>query len=330
MPGSPGEPYYSPMSPRFSVIIPTRGDSPHLRTALTSALSNEQELELLLVHDRRSGEPELPGVLREDARIRLLKSSVAGPAAARNVGIEHAAGKWLALLDDDDVWLPDHLSRSVERLRAEPDALLVASDAYEFDDSTDDGSAEPPADPASLRRFAADFDDERITLRTLLTANRILTPTVVLVRERLAPTERFRADLPVMEDYELWLRLARRHLLIYDPRPSVLVRRRRSSATSDLRGMAEGSLRILDELEREGVPEDAISARELRRLRARLWHELGYACLIVNDRAGTRRALRESRNLAPLRLKNYAYMLFAALPAATRRRLLDRAGRRTD
>lgn len=312
------------MPPEFSVVIPTRGDSPHLRAALASALGNAQQLELLLVHDRRRGEAELPVDLSDDPRVRLLESSTAGPAAARNVGIEQAGGRWLALLDDDDLWLPEHLSQSLERLRAEPDALLVASDAYEFDDPTNDGSALAPSTLGDLRRFAPEFHDARISLRALLSANRILTPTVVLDHRRLAPSERFRADLPVMEDYELWLRLARRHRLLFDPRPSVLVRRRPGSATSDLRRMAEGSLKILVELEQDGALDGAISPEELSDRRARLWHELAYACLVEDDLDGARRALRKSRALDPFRLKNYVYQLCTTLPAGARRRLLDR------
>jgi glycosyltransferase involved in cell wall biosynthesis len=310
--------------PEFSVIIPTRGDSPHLRAALASALAGAQKLELLLVHDRRRGDAELPVELGHDPRVRLLESSTAGPAATRNVGFEQAEGRWLALLDDDDLWLPEHLSQSLERLHADPDALLVASDAYEFDDPTPDGNAEAPSTLGNLRRFAPDLRDGQLSLRALLSANRILTPTVVLDRRRLDPADRFREDLPVMEDYELWLRLARRHRLLFDPRPSVLVRRRRGSATGDLRRMAEGSLRILVELEQDGALDGNISPKELSDRRARLRHDLAYACLVEDDLEGARRALRESRALAPFRLKNYVYQLFTTLPAAARRRLLDR------
>ena len=53
--------------PQFSVIVPTRGDRVHLRQALASALDTERDVEVLVVHDRREGEPPLPAEIASDA-----------------------------------------------------------------------------------------------------------------------------------------------------------------------------------------------------------------------------------------------------------------------
>jgi glycosyltransferase involved in cell wall biosynthesis len=314
------------LTPEFSVILPTRGDSPHLRAALASALAAASDGEILLIHDRRAGEPPLTSGRATDPRVRCCLADGEGPAAARNAGLERARGRFVAFLDDDDVWLTDHLEKSRDALERDPDALLVACDAYVFQDRTRDGSGVPP-DLAALPRFAPRGTTRSLTLRDLLLENPILTPTVVLVRDRLRPDDRFRGDLAVMEDYDLWLRLARRHRLLFDHRPGAVVRRRPWSASRDRRGMAEGSIRVLARQMAEGLPPGVLSSREARRRLGRLWHDLAYACLIDGDPRASRRAAARSAAHLPLLVKNYMYLLASLLPGTMRDALFAVGGR---
>ena len=313
--------------PDFSVILPTRGDSVHLRAALASALATPMDVHVIVVHDRREGEPPLPPELITDNRIDLLTSSGPGPAAARNTGIDAATGELVALLDDDDVWLRDHLVRARETLARHPDATLVAGNAFVFRDDSPDGCAAIPASPNGLPRFDDDHDECDLDLVRLLAANRILTPTVVMVRERLARDDRFRTDLRVMEDWDLWLRMAGRHRLVYDPEPTVIVRRRPASASADLRAMAEDALLVLRSARDHALAAAPALEPALRRREGRLWHDLAYVRLVEGDLPGGRAALRESMARLPGNLKNYIYFLAGSLPAPLRRRIFAR-GRR--
>lgn len=315
------------MTPEFSVILPTRGYSSHLRSALESARAAGSDVEILLIHDRRAGEPPLPDRRESDPRVRCSVVDAGGPAAARNAGLERARGRFVAFLDDDDLWLPDHLEMSRNALERHPDASLVACDAYIFQDRTPDGSGDPPADLAALPRFAPRRATQLLTLRDLLLENPILTPTVVLVRERLGRDDRFRGDLSVMEDYDLWLRLARSHRLLFDQRPGAVVRRRPWSASRDRRGMAEGSIRVLDRHLAEGLPPGVLSSREARHRLGRLWHDLAYACLIDGDARAARRAAVRSAAHLPLLGKNYMYLLASLLPGTLRNTLFSVGGR---
>jgi glycosyltransferase involved in cell wall biosynthesis len=98
-----------PLAPEVSVVIPTRNRWSLLCTAgLRAALSQDGvSLEVLVVDDG-SGHP---GTGREldDPRVRIVRGSRRGLAAARNYGIEAARGGWIAFLDDDDLWSPRKL-----------------------------------------------------------------------------------------------------------------------------------------------------------------------------------------------------------------------------
>jgi hypothetical protein len=130
-----------------------------------------------------------------------------------------------------------------------------------------------------------------------------------------------------MEDYDLWLRMAAHHRLVYDPEPTVVVRRRPASASADLRAMAEDALRVLESARERGLPDDPALEPLIRRRIGGLWHDLAYACLVEDDVDAARSALRESRTHLPRNLKNYIYLLAGSLPASVRRRIFAR-GRR--
>jgi glycosyltransferase involved in cell wall biosynthesis len=105
--GIPGAKAGSGAGPLVSVVIPTRGRPALLRTAVRSVLAQSHgNLEVIVVVDG-----EDPATARwlaglDDPRLRVIQlARPGGGAAARNAGVEAAAGPWVALLDDDDHWL---------------------------------------------------------------------------------------------------------------------------------------------------------------------------------------------------------------------------------
>jgi glycosyltransferase involved in cell wall biosynthesis len=98
---------------RVSVVIPTRGRPALVCRAVRSALSQDfPDLEVIVVLDGPDPETESILSLLDDTRLHLLcLPSTVGGSEARNIGIRYARGKWVALLDDDDEWLPGKLNR---------------------------------------------------------------------------------------------------------------------------------------------------------------------------------------------------------------------------
>lgn len=110
-------------TPIFSIVIPTRNRHRAIRECVAACLSldfSDNRCEILIVDD--GSEP--PVAPFDDPRVRLIRQSAAGPAVARNRGIRAAAGKWIALTDDDCRPRPDWLVQ-LGRVLAESPAALV-------------------------------------------------------------------------------------------------------------------------------------------------------------------------------------------------------------
>jgi glycosyltransferase involved in cell wall biosynthesis len=305
------------ITPRFSVVIPTRGDAPHLRQALASALAQGPDLEAILAHP---ADAPLPGDLFFDHRIVAVATDRGTPGGARNAALALARAPYVAFLDDDDLWLPGHLAHAGAELDRDPSIVAVATDAWLFSDATPGGSAEPPVDVETLPRFLGPGPALEPTASQLLVRNVLLTPTVVARLSALRAAGGFDGALAAMEDWDLWMRLCRQGPVLVLRESRVIVRRRPDSASRDLRAMASCALEVADRAIEGGT---AISEPDRRTLFGRLSHDLAYACLRAGDARGARAAARRAIALLPRQAVNYLYW-FAGLAPPSLLRLLFR------
>lgn len=178
-----------------SVIIPTRG-RPTLVRAVKSVLNQTlPPAEILVVVDNAILNEEAQNFL-DSSGVRSLKSEGRGVSAARNAGMFHASGTYIALLDDDDIWAPIKLQRQMEFISrnglSESSLWIVASKALYFSDS----SALPmPRDLYS----GSDFLSQ--TYRTTWKRVRICLPTPTLIFPRALSSEiEFDTELQNRED----------------------------------------------------------------------------------------------------------------------------------
>lgn len=95
-----------------SVVIPVFNKERHVERAIQSALSQTLCPASILIVDDASTDGSAEKIARfSDPRITMLRRQTPGPGgyAARNVAIEAARSEWIAFLDADDAWAPDHL-----------------------------------------------------------------------------------------------------------------------------------------------------------------------------------------------------------------------------
>lgn len=112
-----------------SVVIPTRNRPALVRRAVLSALDQTfRDIEVLVVVD--GPDPKTAHSLSEikDSRLRVISlNENVGGSEARNIGVRNATGPWVALLDDDDEWMPGKLEKQFNLTGGRSGNVLIAS-----------------------------------------------------------------------------------------------------------------------------------------------------------------------------------------------------------
>lgn len=104
-------------APLFSIVIPAFNRERELPAAIDSVMAQEcTDWELIVVDDGSSDATSNVVKKIHDPRIRYLHQQNGGASRARNTGIYHARGRYIAFLDSDDRYLPHHLQQALPRL----------------------------------------------------------------------------------------------------------------------------------------------------------------------------------------------------------------------
>ncbi len=210
------------MTPKLSVIIPVRNGIKFVGQAIASAQAVPiAPLEILVVDDGSTdGTTELLlGLATEDDRIVVIRrDSDHGASAARNEGIARARADIICFLDADDLLYPEPVARRVEWLQAHPDIVLCFS---KYQTMLPDGSIEPTFASycprfqkfIGSREGIVELGDGAFGL--LYSENPICTTGTMARRDALVALDGFSRDLRQAEDWDLWIRLARRGAVAY-------------------------------------------------------------------------------------------------------------------
>lgn len=118
--------------PRFSTIIPTYNRAALLDATLESVLGQRFSDQEVIVIDDGSTDDTPSMLAGYGERIHVLRQVNQGPGAARNLGIEHARGQYIALIDSDDLWLPWTLETYDRVIRENGEPAFIASRELPF------------------------------------------------------------------------------------------------------------------------------------------------------------------------------------------------------
>jgi glycosyltransferase involved in cell wall biosynthesis len=201
----------APMNPEISVVIPTRNRPAAVVHAVESVLAQTfRELEVTVVIDGPDEATALSiaKVQKRDARLHViaLERNVGG-CGARNLGIQASRGRWIALLDDDDQWLPQKLEMQlaavaeIDLQRTQP---IVATKLYAV---TGDGRKmvwprTEPTEPLSEYLFCRN---------TWSYGDAVLQTSTLMAPRALFMRIAFSEALKKRQDYDWLLRAAGEH-----------------------------------------------------------------------------------------------------------------------
>ena len=117
---------------QFSVVIPLYNKANYIQNCLESVLKQtHKEFEVILVNDGSTDGSETVVERFQDSRIRLVHQENKGASAARNKAISLAKHEWIALIDADDYWYPNHLEELQNTIEQFPKADVVCNN-YEI------------------------------------------------------------------------------------------------------------------------------------------------------------------------------------------------------
>jgi glycosyltransferase involved in cell wall biosynthesis len=182
----------------ISVVVPTLDRAELLHAALRSlAAQTYADFEVIVVNDGGRSVTRVVNPWQSYFPVTLIElPRWRGVSHARNIGIEHTRGEYIAFLDDDDLFLPGHLAAATAALDA-GDVDFVYFGAVVSGRRV---TALPP-DWHTMHRKAYQFDE-----RFLLVANYLHTGSVVVRNYRDSPV-RFDESLSHCEDWDMWLSL---------------------------------------------------------------------------------------------------------------------------
>ncbi len=235
----------------ISICIPAYNAARFLPETLDSVKAQTfAHWELILVEDGSRDAAE--AMVREFAAsvsqpVRYLRHEMnRGLTATRNTAIATAHTPWIAILDSDDVWTPDHLAVCVRHASAgAPDLVHGGSRLFESDTGADLELRAP--DPQAVAEFPES-----------LFANRyVIQPSSVLLAKSLwQRVGGFNPEFSHVEDREMWLRCARAGgRFVFTGRETCRYRKHAAAMSAQSPAMAEAAARVYQQhLDWDAVP----------------------------------------------------------------------------
>lgn len=226
--------------PRVSVLMPVHNRAHYVGDAMASLLAQDfDDFEIVVVDDGSTDATLAVLEAIADPRLRIVRHPVnRGIPAARNTALEAARGDYIAWLDSDDTARPNRLSAQVAFLDANPEIALVGAGTGKLRPcgARRKGNRAPPADSADIAAW--------LLFRSAFQQSSVMGRAAILKRYP------YRADFPVCEDLDVFIRIGREHrlanlpLTLIDRRihPGQTVQRRRDAIFERKRVLAHEML----------------------------------------------------------------------------------------
>ncbi len=265
-----------------SVILPTYNRANLIGDAIQSVLDQTYTgFELIVVDDGSTDDTANLVQSFNDNRIRYIYQPNGGVSNARNHGVRQAKHDLITFLDSDDAYLPHKLQKQVDYFQTHPDTVFLYS-SYLFMDA-DLNLIETRHLHIQGRAF-----------RSLLRRCEIPTPTVMMKRCVFESVGGFDEGLTLLEDVDLWWRIAARHPIALVGEPLVQVRWHPSNTVRDPRRLEHAYFHALSKHHLSGLLR--------RQIHAHTWFKSGnwYLSAATPDRHQALRCLLLGMRLWPL------------------------------
>jgi len=212
----------------ITVIIPTYNNSKYICQAIESVLAQTFNNFEIIVIDDGSTDNTRSLLNKFNSQIRYIYQNNQGPASARNNALKFVKSDYICFLDSDDLWSNDYLNKSFNYLLNNNLDLIITDYFVDYYDSNDKFLKREPKTRCDFiidnnkqlyeqlfKRFQGGFDG---------------TSAILMRKQRFEIIGKFDEKLKILEDWDLWLRIAKNNLKIgYLKEPLFVYRRHNNS-----------------------------------------------------------------------------------------------------
>lgn len=302
--------------PRVSVLLTCYNHFKYLPAALEGVrVQTFRDFEIIAIDDGSKDETREWLSRQPDVRCIFNETNL-GTYETLNVGLRAASGEFIAVLNDDDLWMPEKLERQVALLDTHPNVGLVHTGGHFIDGEGNRTEGNPLG-------FAFPTFETGDILLGLVYENKIIASAALARRACFDQLGGFNREYFGSGDWEMWFRIAERWEVGFVDAPLTMYRVHGANASHKLERIWRD-----DEKLREWISGrlDEVGGRfapgELKKAKAFNQAALGTVKTLNGDPAGGRRAYARSISLDPSRWKSYARWAATFLPASAFRKLL--------
>lgn len=265
---------------KVSVVIPAYNSMEYLPQTLANILCQTlQDFEVIVVNDGSSDNiTDWFSENIKDPRLKLISQPNQGPSIARNTGMSHAQGNYIAFMDADDLWEPTKLAKQVQVLDEDPKVGLVYTWVSYIDSQ------------GNLTGRIRKHNVNGMVLPTLIQYNLIDCGSVAVVRrECFEKFGGFDQSVVPIEDWDMWLRIASQYSFKVISEPLVYYRQHMGSLSGKWKMMEASYHKVLGRFYDSPHP-------DLAHLKGRSY-ALSYLCLAWKPLQSKQRDYQQSAKL---------------------------------
>lgn len=236
---------------KVSIIIPAYNAITYLPRTLNSVLNQTfTNFEVLIVNDG-SSDSIIPWANKLiDPRVKLISQTNQGASAARNTGLAHAQGEYIAFLDADDLWQPTKLEQQVRCLDQQPEVGLVYTWTALIDEK----------DHPTGGLFASDIEGD--VWEQMVVDDPIGNGSSPMIRRScFEKVGKFDTNLKSVEDFDMWLRVAADYPIVVIKEPLTLYRQHTTSKSKNYSRVFQNACMVIEKAFRS-VPKELLGLKK--------------------------------------------------------------------
>ncbi|MAZ90123.1 MAG: hypothetical protein CL693_21020 [Cellvibrionaceae bacterium] len=294
--------------PLVSIIVPMYNAEDHIHDCLKSIVSQRYPHKEIIVVDDGSTDNCAAIVLSFGNQVKYIQQKNAGSAVARNTGIEHALGDFIAFNDSDDLWVPNRLHQQVQFMQDHPQYGVVTGRFDHVDETFQFINTEPVDESHSPTLVG---ERSGWVYHTLFETSwyHIIA---ALVRRSALKTIRFNPSYRRGQDYDFWLQLAA-STQIAQVNTRYAYYRKNSQSISHrphLRNYrAEIMENAVESLGTQSQSGEFIGQSELQRFFFKVWFEHGYELFLARWYRKAFYSFIRAMKYKPLRTDSYKFLI---------------------